>query len=392
MSRPTPKPDSKLQEIFDANRDQFIGSPADFAAPVLDRLKQLLVHKKESTKLSDKIDTWDICHEYIYAARRFLDGPNAEHIALDILTTGWDELSAWQSQINRRIYRAAIGLIVAAIYAHYLEDKGAAVHWGLLTQADDHLDGYLEGGGGRHLLVSNLGIPLALLKRLQTIASDNLSKVTTQNSWKISVAFPEDVVRQLIIGQSEFSFYLAQHSELLEFPLSRSYFGALLSGVEKAKSNIEKKESLETLASYLFALVPGLLPLPNVQDQTFEIDLVVRNFDPLANLRAEMFGRQFIVECKNWKEAVGVRDVGYFLYRMRLTHVHFGVIFSKHGISGKGDESRDATNLIRRAYHEDHSICVVITLDDLKALGRGETTFHVLLLRRIEEIRFGKSY
>ncbi len=44
--------------------------------------------------------------------------------------------------------------------------------------------------------------------------------------------------------------------------------------------------------------------------------------------------------------------IGYFLYRIRLTHAHFGVIFAKTGITGDEDQEKAAYSLIRKAFHE----------------------------------------
>ncbi|MCI0562084.1 MAG: hypothetical protein MN733_26655, partial [Nitrososphaera sp.] len=105
-----------------------------------------------------------------------------------------------------------------------------------------------------------------------------------------------------------------------------------------------------------------------------------------------LLGRHFLVECKNWDESVGVRDVGYFLYRMRLTHCSFGVIFAKDNISGKkGKGEIAARSLIRRAFHEDGNTCVVLDRNDLEGLAKRETTFWSMLLSKIELFRFGKA-
>ena len=78
---------------------------------------------------------------------------------------------------------------------------------------------------------------------------------------------------------------------------------------------------------------------------------------------------------------------------MRLTHAKFGVIFAKHGVTGDKTGNAGLTaarELIRKAFHEDGNICVVLNRDDLDNLLDGKTTFWSLLLERVELIRFGK--
>jgi hypothetical protein len=157
--------------------------------------------------------------------------------------------------------------------------------------------------------------------------------------------------------------------------------------METATTNEIKGDSLETIASYLFLLIPGWIPRRNLRNEAFETDIVVRNYSPTADLMADIFGRDFIVECKNWKDPIGVKDLGYFLLRMSLTHAKFGVLFSRQGITG--NDTTDAKSLLKRAFHESNSICVVVTLEDLRDLEKGGATFRSLLFKRMEEIRFG---
>src|SRR5262249_20725411 len=122
-------------------------------------------------------------------------------------------------------------------------------------------------------------------------------------------------------------------------------------------------DTLEHLAAYLLLLIPGLVPRINVIPETNDMqhDLVISNLRQSSSLEAELFGRNFLVECKNWKKKIGPSEIGYFLYRMRLTHTTFGIMFARSGIAGgiKG-QAAFAQNLCQRAFHEDGSICILI--------------------------------
>ncbi len=85
-----------------------------------------------------------------------------------------------------------------------------------------------------------------------------------------------------------------------------------------------------------------------------------------------------------------MKDVGYFLYRMRLTHSRFGVILCRKGITGSKKKETAARSLVRKAFHEDGSICIVIDHDDIERLSDTQTTLWALLLERIESVRFGR--
>ncbi len=170
------------------------------------------------------------------------------------------------------------------------------------------------------------------------------------------------------------------------------YFAALLDEVKREDgTSTERGDRLETAAYYLFSLLSGCLPQKTTIDRynAFESDIIVRNVYRSSSVVSELFGRHVLVECKNWTKVVRVQPVGYFLFRMKMTHSQLGVIFSNRGITG-GVSRNNARSLIQRNYHEDGTNCIVLDMKDLQRLARGEIGFFWLLLEKVEEFRFGK--
>ena len=185
---------------------------------------------------------------------------------------------------------------------------------------------------------------------------------------------------------------LQRHALRDEFHLTPTFLSALIETMERAKSADKKGRALEDIAFYLFSLIPGCFPRRNVLDlaRASEYDLVVNNLAPTSGLEDSLFGRAFLVECKNWIKPVGVQEVGYFLFRMGLTHCRFGVILSRHGITRANDGERYATALVRRAFHEHGTACVVLDLRDLKELANGKmVSLTGLMIDRLQRFRFG---
>jgi hypothetical protein len=159
------------------------------------------------------------------------------------------------------------------------------------------------------------------------------------------------------------------------------------------EENVDRGNAIENVASYLYSLLPGCVPRRNLLDSklTYEIDLVVRNVSPREHLTTHIFGRHFLVECKNWAKTVGSQEVGYFLFRMNLTRTHFGVVFSQQGISKGASGDMAASSLVQRAFHQNGAVCISVDNTDVEKIKSGKTrSFEQLLLDKIEELRFGK--
>lgn len=313
--------------------------------------------------------------------------------AEQLLVAWWDDIGKRQLTEQRHIYRANSAYKLTQIYLRS-GDRGAALRWALLTHADDLLQSNGVGeGAGKQWLRTTLGMTESELRVFADLAAENLGKSAADAAKALpNLWFAEDVVLQLALKDIAYEHLFSQPSMVGEFPVSTAYLSALLSRVDAPHATSKAKgDALEDLASYLFLLIPAWVPRRNVLDvnQGFETDIIVSNLNPQSNLTADLLGRHFLVECKNWGVPVGVSDVGYFLHRMRMTHCNFGVIFAKDNISG-GEKETAARSLIRRAFHEDGNTCIVLDRGDLESLAKGEIKFWSMLLREIERFRFGK--
>lgn len=330
---------------------------------------------------------------YMYAANTFANSGFAA-AAEALLIEWWNDCGHIQLTERQRVYRAVISNHLADLYLR-THDDGAALWWTLHTQADDILGQHEHGGGaGKEKLRTIMGMSEEALEELNSLTSQNRRLVEEQHmgDWGQPWGFPEDAILRFALRTPAYATLFTRESSIREYPLAQAYFRALLSRLDSANTSVEKGLALEDIASYLFLLIPGWVPSRNLlaEDQVFESDLLVRNLYHPGNLSAELMGRHFLVECKNWANPVGVRDVGYFLYRMRLTHAIFGVIFASSGVTGNTNDEKAARGLIRKAFHEDGNICIILSRTDLNALADGRVTFWPMLLERIERLRFGR--
>ena len=380
-----------IKDQIDGYKEDYLEKekkPIEFYNMVRDSLRKACSKYGESDALGG--DYQEGVNGYTHAAEiLYTSGHPAAADAL--LIESWNDRGKRQLKEKGRIYRAGIAWKLADLFLKR-RDYGAALWWALHTQADDILGNNEDrGAAGRWQLRTVLGMSEATLEELNGIADKNRAYVETKHDddWSHVRGFAEDAVLRFVLDTKSSSLF-AQESSVREFPLSTAYFDALLRRVKKAITEKKGKE-LEYLASYLFLLIPGWVPRRNVRHSrwAFETDLVVSNLRPEADLTADLLGRHFPVECKNWVKRVGVQHVGYFLYRMRLTHSKFGVLFVASQITGH-KRGWAADELIRMAFHEDGSVCVILTQADLNNLLKGKTTFRSMLLEKLEHVRFGK--
>lgn len=308
-----------------------------------------------------------------------------------LLIEWWNILGQRQYESKSRLYRAETAFLLSNLY-EAMRDHAMALRWAMLMQADDILGEHPEGGGaGRQTLTTKYGLSVVAFDELNRIANECLDEVKMKNDWSKPPAFAEEVVCRF--AQNKAGYALADTTSSREFPVSPAYLQSLMDWGQTAQNSNEKGEALEALALYLLLLLPGCIPHKNVlsEQKIFETDVLIHNLSPTPTVVTEMLGRQFLIECKNRKEKTAVSDIGYFLYRMKLTHTKFGIIFSRQGVTG--EEKREAGyELIRRAFQEDDLVCVVMSDSDLNDLAKGKQQyFWWMLLDKIEELRFGKS-
>lgn len=127
----------------------------------------------------------------------------------------------------------------------------------------------------------------------------------------------------------------------------------------KKFSTKEKGDALENISKYLLEISGGLFEITkNLRTSTNEIDLLMQlstekriliNYDFIDKRLTE-----FIAECKNYDKTVNVTYVGKLISLMDTNKINFAILFSYHGISGKGWSN--ASGLIKKYYLSKESV------------------------------------
>lgn len=343
---------------------------------------------------------WKIAHDRYNQVAHLLFQAREPHLAHLILQNWWMALGIEQQRTKHRYPLAAPTFWLAQIFA-WVGDPGLAFRWTLLTAIHDIQSG-MSDSPALQMAQATFGFGAPAARKLGFLAHECVQSIG--EDWSQPCGFPEEVVQRLMRaseGRDAYTEQVALHATRHEFPISPGYLRALMARLSEAQAQgaqitpKEKGDRLEAIARYLTSLLPGCVPRANLlsADKAFESDIVVANVYTQPTIISDLFGRYILVECKNYAQPVDVARVGYFLHRMRMVHAPFGIIFASRSVTGSTltEDEQAARSLIRRAFHEDGSICVVIDQDDLERLAEGQISFYWLLHSRYEEFRFGTA-
>ena len=233
------------------------------------------------------------------------------------------------------------------------------------------LDDAIKSNAFRFLATSVYDEPTA--KKITYELNSRIQKFNTD------IYYPEDVLNhndqmEVLPGIIDelFSLNHIQYQELFE---------------EFQKSS-KKGKNLENLIKNLFASVSGLQFMKkNLFTKSPELDLVYR-ISGEKNPFYGMFGQYLVIECKDWKEKVGAKEIRSIVINLQSLDLKGGIFVTKNGISGKDKEEFLYSEYeIMTAYHRHGITIVILEEEDLKKIGDGENLIS-LLFKRYEKTRF----
>ncbi len=215
--------------------------------------------------------------------------------------------------------------------------------------------------------------------RLDKISIEEASEIysSLRSPTHIPEQAPEEIEtpRNLEIKEETFRLQLRQYAHQLDFVMA-------------AETNDEKKRSFEGLAKLLFDGIPFLTCRDaNLRTSSSEIDIVVEYQGWTKPTLFDEFGRFCLVECKNWKSAVGVQQIRDFKGKLDKTKLKLGILFARNGITG-ADDGADGLREIRSTFDREGTYILVVAAEDLTAIERG-ANFYELLDEKMFGLRFG---
>ena len=152
----------------------------------------------------------------------------------------------------------------------------------------------------------------------------------------------------------------------------------------------EKGERLERLVAFFVSTVPGMRPRRRLlaSGSSAEHDVVATLFGetpyPLPANAPE-----WLIECKNTKDAVAAQQVGHFLAKMLRAGAKFGIIVAKSGLTKDEPALKYAERFLPDFCLRQGVVCLVVDAAEVLALGDAGT-FRGLVDRLYEKSRFGE--
>jgi hypothetical protein len=142
--------------------------------------------------------------------------------------------------------------------------------------------------------------------------------------------------------------------------------------------------ALERLAEYLMSCMPGCRTKRRQRSYSTDYDIVcsVEGFE--VDFRSEP-GRYFVCECKGWQSAVDEGAMAKFCRVLDSTKARFGIIFSRHGLSGTG-QTAFAEREQLKVFQDRGIVIVAVTQDDLESAVHGANLIS-LLRHKYESVR-----
>ena len=96
-----------------------------------------------------------------------------------------------------------------------------------------------------------------------------------------------------------------------------------------------------------------------------------------------------LVECKNTQEKTTASEVRNFSAKVRFAGCTTGALITRSGLAGSVARGvSDAAYAVRKAYHRDGLIVLVVDGSDLQTVIDAQVDFLDLLTQRYEEVRF----
>ncbi len=340
----------------------------DGPAQLLKRLPTTLSPADVSTS-SDANRVWELCGLHF-----LMNQPQPRfYEALGIFSSLYDHMLAYQETSGCQVPKGLPLVWMSECHAR-LGHTVLAKRYIMLTAIEDAIRerGHIpaETTGAYFRAVWQHGIPDDQLSRYAVQAWDLFQ------AHSLEARFPEWILQEL--DQDWVTEYPSPREAALYFVTTR-YIRWLLSRLGAGDG-----KALEQLAHYLLSAMPGCRAYMRQRSESTDYDVVCTLEGWDLDFRSEL-GRYFVCECKDWSYPVDFSAFAKFCRVLDSIKCRFGILFSKHGITGVG-RTKDAEREQLKVFQDRGMVIVVVSEEDLDRVASGPN-FITMLRSKYEKVR-----
>jgi hypothetical protein len=309
---------------------------------------------------------WQACGYFYFSLGRYNE-------ALGVFSAMYDQMLTYQLQRNNRIHKGMPLVRMSECHSR-LNHPALTKRYLMLTACEDAI----RGKGSINPL--NTGIYFRLV--WERGFSHQLLDQYAGEIWRIAQRHPKE---------SLFPEWLLQKLDqdwMIEFP-SVEEAGLYFATIPYArwllgKLGSNQGKSLERLAHYLVSLMPGCRAYMSPKTYSTDYDVVGIPEGLGLDFRSEL-GRYFLCECKDWQQKADFTTIAKFCRVLDGAKCSFGILFSKHGITGI-KRTTDAAREQVKVFQQRGMVIVIVSEADIQAVAEG-ANFITLLRKKYEDVR-----
>jgi hypothetical protein len=308
---------------------------------------------------------WELCGLYYLHSHRL-------HEAIAIFRAWYDQLLAYQETVGARVHKGTPLVWISQCHV-LLGNPVLAKRYIMLTACEDAIgnNGRIppETTGVYFRLVWQHGMPHSELDRY------------AREMWRLSQehsegSFPEWVLQHL---DQHWMTEFPSVNEAFLYSIHERYVHWLIGRLGRGDGT-----DLELLAAYLVSAMPGCRAVIRQSSHSTDYDVVCTLEGLDLDFRSEL-GRYFICECKDWQQPADVTAFAKFCRILDSIKCRFGILFSRHGISGSG-RGVNAEREQLKVYQDRGMVVVVVSEQDLVSVANG-MNFVTMLRSKYEAVR-----
>ncbi len=346
-----------------------------------DGIQKIISSLKNKYKIEDTVSNDEIKYKWVGVSLFYRYYFNQYHNAIAVLASLYNLMIEYQIE-NKKWIHKGLPLVFIRDFHMLLHNNVLAKRFALLTLCEDSIGGKMTAG---KLKKNEAGI-YSRLTFYHGMSDDEIENYFSQinelyDGNNIDTHFPEWILQNL---NSSWLVEFPTASEQMIFTPNILYIKYLFESLH----NDSDGKRLELLAEYILSIIPGFRTYRRKRTPSTDYDIFCAIEGNPMDFRSEL-GRYMICESKNWNKPADFTTIAKFCNVLDSVKCKSGIIFSKNGVSGEGNE-KYAQREILKVYQRNGIIVLVIDEQDLQEVANGNN-FITIVRNKYEKIRFDFS-